>query len=62
MLVAKVIQGLANNVLFGAKEPYMDALNDFLSQNIYLVTTFLRIISVSIPSPTTTISILLILR
>ena len=47
LLIAKVIQNLANNVLFGAKEPYMDALNDFLSQNIYRVTTFLRVISVS---------------
>ncbi|KAJ2986095.1 hypothetical protein NUW58_g5193 [Xylaria curta] len=46
LLIAKVIQNLANNVLFGAKEPYMYPLNDFLSQNIYQVTTFLREISV----------------
>lgn len=45
-MIAKVIQNLANNVLFGAKEPYMFALNDFLTQNIYKVTTFLREISV----------------
>lgn len=47
LLIAKVIQNLANNVLFGAKEPYMFALNDFLTQHIYRVTTFLREISVS---------------
>lgn len=46
LLIAKVIQNLANNVLFGAKEPYMYPLIDFLTQNIYLVTTFLREISV----------------
>ncbi|KAI0518485.1 GTPase [Xylaria bambusicola] len=46
LLIAKVIQNLANNVLFGAKEPYMYPLNDFLTQNIYKVTTFLREISV----------------
>jgi len=49
LLIAKVVQNLANNVLFGAKEPYMFPLNDFLTQNIYRVTTFLREISVSIP-------------
>lgn len=46
LLIAKIIQNLANNVLFGAKEPYMFPLNEFLSQNIYDVTTFLRKISV----------------
>ncbi|KAI1099294.1 GTPase [Jackrogersella minutella] len=50
LLIAKVIQNLANNVLFGAKEPYMYPLNDFLTQNIYRVTTFLREISVP-PGP-----------
>jgi len=47
LLIAKVVQNLANNVLFGAKEQYMFPLNDFLTQNIYRVTTFLREISVS---------------
>ncbi|KAI0156431.1 GTPase [Xylariaceae sp. FL1272] len=46
LLIAKVIQNLANNVLFGAKEPYMFPLNDFLTQHIYKVTTFLREISI----------------
>ncbi|KAI0020415.1 GTPase [Xylariomycetidae sp. FL0641] len=56
LLIAKVIQNLANNVLFGAKEPYMYPLNDFLTQNIYRVTTFLREISVppeTLDPPTT---------
>lgn len=48
LLIAKVVQNLANNVLFGAKEPYMFPLNDFLTQNIYRVTTFLREISASL--------------
>lgn len=46
LLIAKIIQNLANNVLFGAKEPYMFPLNDFLAQHIYRITTFLREISV----------------
>jgi neurofibromin 1 len=46
LLIAKIVQNLANNVLFGAKEPWMFPLNDFLTQNIYRVTTFLREISV----------------
>lgn len=51
LLIAKVVQNLANNVLFGAKEPYMFPLNLFLTQNIYRVTTFLREISVSLFVP-----------
>ncbi|RDA86328.1 hypothetical protein CP532_4331 [Ophiocordyceps camponoti-leonardi (nom. inval.)] len=46
LLIAKIIQNLANNVLFGAKEPYMFPLNPFLVQHIHLVTGFLREISV----------------
>lgn len=48
LLIAKVVQNLANNVLFGVKEPYMYALNDFLTKNIYKVTTFLREVSVRV--------------
>jgi hypothetical protein len=48
LLITKVIQNLANNVLFGAKEPFMIVLNDFLNDNIVKVTTFLEEISVSI--------------
>lgn len=47
LLIAKVIQSLANNVLFGTKEPYMFPLNQFLVENIQYVTSFLREISVS---------------
>ncbi|ODA79734.1 hypothetical protein RJ55_05328 [Drechmeria coniospora] len=46
LLIAKIIQNLANNALFGSKEPYMFPLNAFLVQNIHLVTGFLREISV----------------
>ena len=48
LFITKVIQNLANNVLFGAKEPYMIVLNDFLNNNIVKVTTFLEEISVSV--------------
>ena len=46
LLIAKVIQNLANNVLFGVKEPYMFPLNDFLVQNVFSITGFLHEISV----------------
>lgn len=49
LLIAKIIQNLANNVLFGTKEPYMFPLNSFLVQNIHSVTGFLRDISVGVP-------------
>lgn len=42
LIATKVIQNLANNVLFGAKETYMIVLNDFLLSNIYKVASFLR--------------------
>ncbi|RCH99371.1 Ras GTPase activating protein ira2, partial [Rhizopus stolonifer] len=51
LIATKVIQNLANNVLFGAKETYMIVLNDFLTSNIYKVTSFLREIS-DIPKET----------
>ncbi|RCH89644.1 Ras GTPase activating protein ira2 [Rhizopus azygosporus] len=54
LIATKVIQNLANNVLFGAKETYMIVLNDFLTNNIYKVTNFLREIS-EVPPPTTTV-------
>ena len=57
LLIAKIIQNLANNVLFGAKEPYMFPLNRFLAQNIWRVTTFLREISVSAKIQYTSVSI-----
>ncbi|KAI7901256.1 uncharacterized protein BX663DRAFT_515416 [Cokeromyces recurvatus] len=45
LIATKVIQNLANNVLFGAKETFMIVLNDFLTSNIYKVASFLREIS-----------------
>lgn len=53
LIATKVIQNLANNVLFGAKETYMIVLNDFLTSNIYKVTSFLREIS-NVPAATAT--------
>lgn len=41
LLITKVIQNLANNVLFGNKEAHMKVLNPFLSENIRQVTKFL---------------------
>lgn len=52
----KIIQNLANNVLFGAKETHMIVLNDYLTTNIYRVTNFLRDISTS-PSVSRTLTI-----
>ena len=31
MLISKVLQNLSNDVMFGAKEPFMQPMNDFLS-------------------------------
>nr|XP_031861450.1 uncharacterized protein CI109_003054 [Kwoniella shandongensis]KAA5528522.1 hypothetical protein CI109_003054 [Kwoniella shandongensis] len=44
LLITKVIQNLANNVVF--KEPHMKVLNSFLSENIRQVTKFLSDIAV----------------
>jgi hypothetical protein len=54
LIATKVIQNLANNVLFGAKEVYMVVLNDFLTANIYQVANFLRNISNEPEEPTST--------
>lgn len=43
MIIAKIIQNLANNILFG-KEPHMMRLNDFLTENVIHVTKFLTVI------------------
>ncbi|KAJ3414836.1 Neurofibromin 1 [Chytridiales sp. JEL 0842] len=45
VLATKVIQNLANNVLFGSKEAYMVDLNDLLKKNIGRVHGFLKSIS-----------------
>ncbi|KAI9318553.1 hypothetical protein BX666DRAFT_1511999 [Dichotomocladium elegans] len=41
----RLMQNIANNVLFGSKETHMFVLNDFVTENIYRVTSFLRTIS-----------------
>jgi hypothetical protein len=41
-LVAKVVQNLANLVVFGAKEPYMTGVNDVITSNLAGVKAFLR--------------------
>ncbi|KAI8388661.1 uncharacterized protein BYT42DRAFT_242275 [Radiomyces spectabilis] len=46
----RVMQNLANNVLFGAKETHMIILNDFLTENLYKITNFLREISTCPPA------------
>ncbi|KAK0207040.1 hypothetical protein DFS33DRAFT_1318594 [Desarmillaria ectypa] len=43
MIIAKIIQNLANNILFG-KEPHMTRLNDFLTAHVVYVTKFLTMI------------------
>lgn len=40
MLVAKIIQNLANNVSFG-KEGYLVVLNPFLEENVRKITQYL---------------------
>ena len=45
MVIAKVIQNLANNMFFG-KQAHMAPLNDFLKNNIVVVTRFLSDLNV----------------
>jgi hypothetical protein len=45
----RMMQNLANNVMFGAKETHLISLNDFITGNLYRVASFLREISV-VPS------------
>lgn len=40
-LISKVLQNLANGVLFGAKEPYMTPFNHFLEDNDEAMATLL---------------------
>lgn len=45
MVVARVVQNLANNMFFG-KQAHMAPLNDFLKNNIVVVTRFLSDLNV----------------
>jgi hypothetical protein len=47
MLITKIIQNLANNVLFG-KEPYLIPLNNLLEANIVPLARFLNEVIVSL--------------
>ena len=47
MVIAKVIQNLANNMFFG-KQVHMAPLNEFLKNNIVVVTRFLSDLNVCI--------------
>ncbi|GAA5815422.1 hypothetical protein MFLAVUS_008930 [Mucor flavus] len=42
----RMMQNLANNVMFGAKETHLISLNDFITGNLYRVASFLREISI----------------
>jgi neurofibromin 1 len=46
LMITKVIQNLANNVVFGNKEPHMKVLNTFLGENIRQVTKFLSDVAI----------------
>lgn len=46
MIIAKVMQNLANNIFF-AKEAHMVCLNEFLKANITNVTRFLSEVNVN---------------
>lgn len=41
----RMIQNLANNMMFGAKETHLISLNDFITNNLYRVASFLREVS-----------------
>src|SRR6267154_4154836 len=47
MVIAKVIQNLANNIFFG-KEAHMIVLNEYLQGNILSVTRYLSDVNVSL--------------
>ncbi|KNC98340.1 uncharacterized protein SPPG_06732, partial [Spizellomyces punctatus DAOM BR117] len=57
VLITKVVQNLANNVLFGVKEAFMSGVNDVLRENVTRVHGFLRDVSAPMatdgPRPTT---------
>ncbi|KAG8905759.1 Ras GTPase activating protein ira2 [Tulasnella sp. 403] len=50
VLITKIIQNLANNILFG-KEAFMMSMNSFLTSNIMPVTRFLSDVLKYVPAP-----------
>ncbi|KAI9096226.1 hypothetical protein DFS34DRAFT_159643 [Phlyctochytrium arcticum] len=50
VLITKVVQNLANNVLFGVKESFMSGANDVLRENVARVHGFLRDVSAPVPT------------
>ncbi|KAJ3149812.1 Ras GTPase activating protein ira2 [Geranomyces variabilis] len=51
VLITKVVQNLANNVLFGVKEAFMAGANDVLRDNVARVHGFLRDVSAPVQPP-----------
>jgi hypothetical protein len=49
MIIAKIIQNLANNMFFG-KEAHMVVLNEYLRDNIVIVTRYLSELNVGVSS------------
>jgi hypothetical protein len=49
MIIAKIIQNLANNMFFG-KEAHMVVLNEYLRDNIVIVTRYLSELNVGASS------------
>jgi len=50
ILLAKVLQNLANEVHFGAKEEHMQKLNDFITENVDALHRYFDTISDPVPS------------
>lgn len=46
LFVTKVVQNLANDVVFGGKEPHIMNMNSFLKEHIHQMKAFLEEISV----------------
>lgn len=55
ILITKIIQNLANNMLFGAKESFMVSANDFLRDNSDKVSDFLKTLAISSSNEDTTV-------
>ncbi|MDP2439718.1 MAG: hypothetical protein Q8P67_28545, partial [archaeon] len=56
VLISKTLQNLANGVLFGQKEPFMEPLNPFIQEHIPQVKTFYEGLTSNIDEDTTAIA------